>query len=115
MRKLMRRARALLFPGIEDFGIVMVEAQAVGTPVVAPNRGGQAEIVRDGETGVLYDELGHEPLAKAILTFEDLDREIWPSARQNALRFSASSFPGRLADAISAVLTASSRPANPTE
>lgn len=110
MRKLMRRARALLFPGIEDFGIVMVEAQAAGTPVIAPNLGGAAEIVRDGETGVLYEELGHEPLTEAIRRFEDLDRSSWPSARQNALRFSASSFPGRLADAISAVLAAGSGP-----
>jgi glycosyltransferase involved in cell wall biosynthesis/SAM-dependent methyltransferase len=105
MRQLMRRTRALLFPGIEDFGIVMVEAQATGTPVIAPNLGGAGEIVRDGETGVLYDELGHRALAQAIRKFEDNDRKSWPSARQNALRFSASSFPERLATAISEVIT----------
>ena len=49
-----RRATAVLMPGEEDFGIVPVEAQACGRPVVALGRGGALETVRDGETGVLF-------------------------------------------------------------
>ena len=58
VRDHMQRARAFLFAGIEDFGIVMAEAQACGTPLIAFERGGAAEIVRTGDasapTGVLF-------------------------------------------------------------
>ena len=54
----MARARALLFPGEEDFGIVPVEAQAAGLPVIAYGVGGSRDTVVDGRTGVLYDEAG---------------------------------------------------------
>ena len=52
---LMAGARALLFPGEEDFGIVPVEAQAAGLPVIAYGVGGARETVRDGVTGVLFE------------------------------------------------------------
>jgi len=48
------RSHVLVFPGVEDFGIVPLEAQAAGLWVVAPNRGGTLETVRDGETGTLF-------------------------------------------------------------
>jgi glycosyltransferase involved in cell wall biosynthesis len=61
-----RRAAALLLPGEEDFGIVPVEAQACGRPVVALARGGALETVRDGETGVLFPEPTVDSLATAL-------------------------------------------------
>jgi glycosyltransferase involved in cell wall biosynthesis len=61
-----RRARAVLLPGEEDFGIVPVEAQACGTPVVALGRGGALETVKDGETGVLFDEPTVTAMAAAL-------------------------------------------------
>ena len=61
-----RRARAVLLPGEEDFGIVPVEAQACGTPVVALARGGALETVADGETGVLFDEPTVSAMADAL-------------------------------------------------
>ena len=61
-----RRAAAVLLPGEEDFGIVPVEAQACGRPVVALGRGGAVETVIDGETGVLFDEPTAESLAAAL-------------------------------------------------
>jgi glycosyltransferase involved in cell wall biosynthesis len=53
LRELYRSARALVFPGHEDFGIVLAEAQACGTPVVAFGEGGSRDIVLPGETGTL--------------------------------------------------------------
>jgi glycosyltransferase involved in cell wall biosynthesis len=77
-----RRCRALLFPGEEDFGIVPVEAQLCGAPVVAWAKGGALDTVT-AETGVLYSG----PLAGAIRDFES--RRFDPAAaRRNALRFS---------------------------
>ena len=61
-----RRALAVILPGEEDFGIVPVEAQACGRPVVAFGRGGALETVIDGDTGVLFDEPTAASLAGAL-------------------------------------------------
>jgi glycosyltransferase involved in cell wall biosynthesis len=61
-----RRALAVLMPGEEDFGIVPVEAQACGRPVVALARGGALETVIPGETGILFDELTPASLTAAL-------------------------------------------------
>jgi glycosyltransferase involved in cell wall biosynthesis len=97
--RLMSGARALLFPGEEDFGIVPVEAQAAGVPVIAYGVGGATETVLDGETGVLFAEQTPESLAGAIERFEGL--EIDPAAvRRNAERFGRERFRGEMAQAI---------------
>jgi glycosyltransferase involved in cell wall biosynthesis len=66
VREEYRRARAVVLPGEEDFGIVPVEAQACGCPVVALGRGGALETVIDGETGILFDEPTATSLASAL-------------------------------------------------
>ncbi|MDH4358622.1 MAG: glycosyltransferase [Candidatus Berkelbacteria bacterium] len=66
------QARAVIFPGEEDFGIVPIEAMAVGTPVIAYAKGGAAESVIDGETGVLFSEQTVDSLKEAILKLEKL-------------------------------------------
>lgn len=104
MRDLMRRTRALIFPGVEDFGIVVAEAQAAGTPVIARGLGGATETVKDGETGILYEGQGSRPLAAAIRRFEKGPSLQSRDMRRNAEQFSRSSFPQRLARAISEAL-----------
>lgn len=66
LRDLYRNARALVVPGEEDFGIITAEALACGTPVVAFDRGGSADIVEDGVSGLLYEGDDVEALRAAI-------------------------------------------------
>lgn len=67
LKDLYEGAKALLFASeLEDFGIMPVEAQACGTPVIAFASGGVTETVLDGKTGILYSELSAESLCRAI-------------------------------------------------
>jgi glycosyltransferase involved in cell wall biosynthesis len=97
LKDYMQRARAFVFAAKEDFGIVPVEAQACGTPVIAYGEGGVLETVRglhkDSPTGVLFEEQTVSSLQSAVMTFEQNLHRFSPSAiRQNALRFSAERF-----------------------
>jgi glycosyltransferase involved in cell wall biosynthesis len=93
IRDHLRRCRALLFPGEEDFGIVPVEAQACGAAVIAYGRGGAAETVLPlGEavepTGVFFEEQSVEAVIEAVQRFEASAGEFDPrTARRNALPF----------------------------
>ncbi len=97
VRDHLRHCQALLFPGEEDFGIVPVEAQACGTPVIAFGRGGATETINPlhggaGEpTGVWFDEQTPACLVAAIETFEKHAGEFDP----HALRFFAQQFNGQ--------------------
>jgi glycosyltransferase involved in cell wall biosynthesis len=84
LRRLYARARALIFPGVEDFGIVPVEAQAAGTPVIALGAGGALETVVDGETGVFFGEAKPGSLIEAVERFESM--EFSPEALQRQAR-----------------------------
>jgi glycosyltransferase involved in cell wall biosynthesis len=97
---LFAQARALLFPGLEDFGIVPVEAQAAGVPVIAYGQGGARDSVLDGETGVLYVDGTVDGLIAAIERFESLEFD-QQAIRENALRFA----PNRFASAFGALLS----------
>jgi glycosyltransferase involved in cell wall biosynthesis len=96
---LLRGARALLFPGEEDFGIVPVEAQAAGVPVVAYGVGGARESVRDGVTGVLFDAQSPASLAAAIERLEGLAPED-AALRATAAGFGRARFREEMAVAI---------------
>lgn len=86
-----RRCRQLIFPGEEDFGIVPMEAQACGAPVVALKRGGVTETVVADETGVFFEEQTEDGLNVAVWLAGE---RTWDTQRirNNALRFSVGNF-----------------------
>ena len=82
------RARAFIFPQEEDFGIVPLEAMAVGTPVIAFKAGGALETVEENKTGIFFDKESIESLIKAIENFQKKEKEFDPvSIREHALKF----------------------------
>lgn len=103
--ELYRRCRALIFPGHEDFGIVPVEAQACGTPVIALGAGGALDTVRAGVSGALVPPTPDPvpALQSAIEAFApgDLDGE---AIRAWAERFSIPAFHRRMATVVRGVL-----------
>jgi glycosyltransferase involved in cell wall biosynthesis len=93
----MRRARAFIFAAEEDFGIVPLEAQASGTPVIAFGRGGALETIRDLDdpmpTGLFFHQHSTDNLRDAIRRFEaNAGRYTPQNCRRHALSFSAARF-----------------------
>jgi glycosyltransferase involved in cell wall biosynthesis len=105
VRERYRTAAAVLLPGEEDFGIVPVEAQATGRPVVALGRGGATETVVDGDTGLLVPDDSVDAWADALT---DAAVRPWDSARirANAERFSHARFRAEFRHAVDEVLAA---------
>lgn len=109
IRSHLRRCRALLFPGEEDFGIVPVEAMACGTPVIAYGRGGATETVvpanavqRGAPTGLWFPEQDSECLAETMLVFERMAHEFESRhLRTVALRFSYPRFERAMVEFVS--------------
>ena len=105
MRDLMRSAKAFVFAAKEDFGIVPLEAQACGTPVIALGHGGTAETVRplgqDDPTGTWFHEQSVASLLAALDEFErNIDVFKPETCRAHALTFGAGRFRRELAAAI---------------
>jgi glycosyltransferase involved in cell wall biosynthesis len=101
---LYRRCRLLVFPGEEDFGIVPLEAQACGRPVVAYGCGGVLETVRDGETGIHFHAQTPDCLADAV---NRCGATTWDRSaiRRHAEKFSVSVFIAGLESAMLRVLS----------
>lgn len=72
MYEILSKAKALVFPGEEDFGITPVESFAAGRPVVAYKKGGTLESVVENKTGVFFDEPNAESLSKAVERLEEI-------------------------------------------
>ncbi len=92
------QAKAYVYAGCEDFGIVLVEAQACGTPVIAFGQGGARETVRDirfdpSGTGILFPEQSTKSLVEAVEQFEQAQEKISAEAcLTQAQRFAANTF-----------------------
>jgi glycosyltransferase involved in cell wall biosynthesis len=98
MTELMQQAKAFVFAAEEDFGIVPLEAQACGTPVIAYGRGGALETVRGlvnspNPTGMFFNRQTSDSIVEAVGLFEQMAHRITTQAcRANALRFSEERF-----------------------
>jgi glycosyltransferase involved in cell wall biosynthesis len=81
------RARSLILPGVEDFGITPLEAMAVGTPVVALREGGVLDTVVEGVTGIFFDRPEVDALRRAL---DEVETRTWDRAkiRSHAAQFS---------------------------
>ena len=101
------RARALIFPAEEDFGLTPVEAMASGRPVLALGRGGALETVRDGETGLFFSEQSVTAIRDAIEKFEQVEDRFNPTAiRRHAEGFSSAAFRARFGAAVDDLMAA---------
>ncbi|MGJ5813896.1 glycosyltransferase [Paludibaculum fermentans] len=93
LRQLMQHARAFVFAAEEDFGIVLAEAQACGTPAICYGRGGALDIVVEEETGLFFRQPSPLSLCEAVGRLEARTAGWDPHhIRRNALRFSVQSF-----------------------
>lgn len=91
--KYIQESRALIFPGDEDFGIVPVELQAAGKPVIAYGKGGCLETVIDGKTGLFFPEQTVESIKQAITQFIEREGEFDPKViSEHAQKFSRTRF-----------------------
>ncbi len=99
LRKLYSNAKALIFPQIEDFGLVAAEAQACGLPVLAYRVGGGGEIVTHKRTGLLFNEQTPEAIESAVREFEAMSFDRKAIARE-AQRFSKEKFVRALRDVV---------------
>ena len=89
----LQRARAFVFAAEEDFGIIPVEAQACGTPVIAYGRGGSRETIINEKTGVFFNEQTEDSIVGAVKRFEQIEHRLSPQViRQQAEKFSVQAF-----------------------
>jgi glycosyltransferase involved in cell wall biosynthesis len=108
LAEVLRSARALVQPSVEEFGIAAVESQAAGRPVIARRAGGALETVLEGTTGCLWDG-GSEDLARAVLSFDDA--AVDPQACvNNAARFDVASFRAGITAEVRAACASRSHP-----
>jgi glycosyltransferase involved in cell wall biosynthesis len=104
IRRLYQGCTAVLMPGVEDFGMVPVEAMACGRPVIALGEGGATESVLDGTTGILVRDRSVDSFAGAL---RDASTREFDSAaiRRHAERFSTARFTKEIVDVLDQALT----------
>lgn len=91
LRTYLQNAKAFVYAAEDDFGILPVEAQSCGTPVIAFGKGGALETVAENQTGVFFEEQSAQKIIEAVIAFEEIkfDPKI---IREHALQFSKERF-----------------------
>jgi glycosyltransferase involved in cell wall biosynthesis len=93
LKEYMAKAKAFVYAAEEDFGIVSVEAQASGTPVIAYGKGGSLETVVEGKTGIFFSDQTPESLLVAVEDFEGREEQFDPAViKQHAEFFNVERF-----------------------
>lgn len=101
LKSYMQRAKGFIFAAEEDFGIIPVEAQACGTPVIGFGKGGLLETVVENETGIFFYQQTEEALREAVIKFEKIEDKIeFSRVRKNAERFSEERFEKEFKDFV---------------
>lgn len=103
LKKLYAEARGLIFPGMDDFGMTPIEAQASGCPVIAFHAGGAIETVIENETGVFFQHQTVADLIAGLDRFEKINFDP-QSIRQLAMRFDVSVFQSKMRDYVRSVM-----------
>ena len=102
VKKYLTSCRALIFPGVEDFGIIPVEALSSGTPVIAYGRGGVLDTVKEGQSGIFFHKQTEEDLLEAVARFEEQENNFNPAGLAlEAKRFSEERFVNEMQAIIS--------------
>ncbi len=112
IRTLLRRCKAFLFPGLEDFGIAPVEAMSAGRPVIAYGGGGALDTVIPGVTGELFPDLRWESLHAVLAQFEPSDYDP-AAAHAQAECFGVAHFRSRLLTYLAQVVSGAPVPQRP--
>ena len=93
LKEKMQKAKAFVFAADEDFGMIPIEAQSCGTPVIAYGRGGSLETVKDGVTGLFFYKQTADAIIDAVERFENLEEPFDPKKiRNHAETFSEERF-----------------------
>jgi len=93
IKQFMQKARAFVFAADEDFGIVVVEAMACGTPVIAWNGGGTKESVINGKTGILFPKQNIDSIVNSVTEFEKIENNLDSQIiRNHSEKFSRTNF-----------------------
>ncbi len=93
LKKYLQKARAFVFAAVEDFGILPVEAESCGTPVIALKKGGAKETVLENETGVFFETQETDAIIQAVKNFEKKIDKFDPRViRKHAEKFSSEKF-----------------------
>ncbi len=100
--QLVKNCKAFIFPALEDFGIVVVEAQAAGKPVIAFGQGGATETVVDGKTGLFFREQLPKSIIEAVKKFENMTFDSKECQKQ-ADKFSKEVFKKKISDFVNQV------------
>jgi glycosyltransferase involved in cell wall biosynthesis len=99
LEDLLTQTKALIFPGVEDFGMIAIEAMACGIPVIAYSKGGARDFIEEGKTGLFFHEPTKESLGEALAAFQGMtfDSEY---IKAFSLKFSEEHFKKNIASLI---------------